>query len=509
VRPAVRLPTLGALRRVRVRPSTVFYLLVAFLATAPAWIVEHPPLEDLPFHVSTLRVIHSYRDPTFHFQDDFFLNLGGTQYGLYYIAGSLLAYFLGVAHASIAMMCLYLGGTVLALRSLLVAIGKDGRATLFVVPLLVNVMFLYGLLPFMCGMPLMFLALAITVRQIERPTRRRGAMLGVVAIALFFAHVVPYALFGIGFAALFPWTRPRKWLSTALPVVPSLGAVAWWVSSSSQGKESAGALRDALRHAPYLDAMAHLPQWSIDVFRDATDEAHFIALALVALLAVGLSQGDPGRAKPVARALVAIPLVCVVLYFSTGSMLGDVWLLSERFPVPGLMSLIPLMPMPRGARGWLVTGLALAVGVSSTVNVCKHFVRFEREEVGDFDGALAAMQPGKHVAGLIYDKGSTLVNDVPFLHFVSYYQAEKGGVVQFSNAGALYWPVRFKPGRFPPPGLRPRLRWEWTPEQVSLSELSPYYDYVLTRGKGFNPPPGTFRLAWSGSRWAVYARSGP
>jgi hypothetical protein len=504
----VRLPVLGrvAAPRVHVRPSTVFYVLVAALATAPAWIVRHPPLGDLPFHVATLRVIHSYGDPAYGFQQDFFLNLTHTQYALYYIVGSLLAYPLGVPYASVAMMCLYLGGTVLALRSLLGALGKDERLCLLVLPLLVNPMFLYGLLPFMCGMPLMFLALAIAMRHIEKPTRGRAVALAVVAVALFFAHVVPYALFGIGFAALFPWTRPNRWLAAALPVVPSLGAVGWWVSLSSQGKESAGALSDAFKHPPYVETMARLPQWSIDVFRDSTDEAHFIALVLVGLLAIGLSQGDVRRVKSAARALVFIPIVCIVLYFSTGSMLGDVWLLSERFPVPAMMSAIALLPMPRGARGWLVAGLALAVGVSSTVNVCKHFVRFELDEVGDFDAALDAMAPDKHVAGLIYDKGSGIVNDVPFLHFVSYYQAEKGGVVQFSNSGALYWPVRFKPGHYPPPGTRPRLRWEWMPEQVPIGELYPYYDYVLTRGAGFNPPAGTFHLAWRGNRWAVYAR---
>jgi hypothetical protein len=195
-----------------------------------------------------------------------------------------------------------------------------------------------------------------------------------------------------------------------------------------------------------------------------------------------------------------------VLYFATGSMLGDVWLFSERFPVPGMMSVVPLMRMPRGIRGLLVSVLALSLAVSSTANVCKHFVRFQLEEVGDFEDALDAMDPRKHVAALIYDKGSAIVNDVPFLQFGSYYQARKGGVIQFSNSGALYWPVRFKPGHYPPPGTRPRLRWEWTPELVSIQELYPYYDYVLARGPGFSPPPGTFHLVWRGQRWSVYAR---
>jgi hypothetical protein len=498
----------GAVRLTAVRPSTLFYVCVAVLASAPAWIVEHPPLEDLPFHMATLRAIHSYSDPAYGFGADFFLNLFHTQYALYYVVGSALAYVFGVTGATIALMSAYLGGTVLALRSLLAAIGKDERLTLFVLPLLVNVMFLYGLLPFVCGIPLMLVALAATVRYHERPSRAAGLKLAGIAVALFYAHVVPYALFGVGYAALFPWKRPARWVFAALPVVPSLLAVAGWVALSPQGQESAGALEAAFRHPPYVEAMARLPQWSIDVFRDATDEWYALALAVVVLLSIGLAQGDPDRAKPAARALVVIPIVCLVLYFSTGDMLGDVWLFSQRFPVPAMIAVIPLLRMPRGARGVFVSALALWVGASSIVNVCVHFIRFEREEVGDFDGAIEKMAPRSRVAALIYDKSSSIVNDVPFLHFGSYYQAQKGGVIQFSNSGALYWPVRFRPGHYPPPGARPRLRWEWMPEQVSIQELYPYYDYVLARGRGFSPPPGTFHLAWSGERWSVYARDG-
>jgi len=96
----------------------------------------------------------------------------------------------------------------------------------------------------------------------------------------------------------------------------------------------------------------------------------------------------------------------------------------------------------------------------------------------------------------------------PFLHFGSYYQVKKGGVVMFTYAGYLHWPFDFKPGKYPPPGGPARLRWEWTPESVRVQdELYPYYDYVLTRGSGFNPPPGTFHIQWSGDKWTVWARN--
>jgi len=113
------------------------------------------PLQDLPFHVATLRQIYSYNDTTFGFARDYVLNLGSTQYALYYVIGTIFAYAVGVIQATRLMMTLYLAGTVLSMRALLLALDKDERLSLLIVPLLVNVMFMFGLLPFMCGIPLL------------------------------------------------------------------------------------------------------------------------------------------------------------------------------------------------------------------------------------------------------------------------------------------------------------------------------------------------------------------
>jgi len=169
-----------------VRPRTalygVLYALVALLATAPAWIVEHPPLQDLPFHMATLRLIHDFHNPAFGFGDVYQLSLLRTEYLFYYVLGDALAYVLGVKIASVAMVCLYLGGMPLAMGALLRALGRDQRLCLFAVPLSVNVMFCFGLLPFVFGFPLMLLSLAAAVRHFEKPTRRSGIVLGVLTV---------------------------------------------------------------------------------------------------------------------------------------------------------------------------------------------------------------------------------------------------------------------------------------------------------------------------------------
>lgn len=496
----MRWPTLRA-----PRPSTVFYLLVAILASAPAWIVRHPPLEDLPFHLATLRVVHDYGNPDYGFQTDFELNIWHTTYVLYYLFGSALAYVLGVYKAHIAMMCLYLGGTPLAMRELLRALGKDERLSLFSVPLVVNAMFMMGLLPFVVGIPLMLLTMATAVRWFEKPTRDRGIWLGVLSVVLFFAHVFPFALFGLTFAVMFPWTRPREWLRFGAPVVPSLLCALWWFRSSATSR-TAGQSLSLGAPAPLDQKLTGVFGWSIDVFNDTSDEKWFVLLVVVAVISVALSQGDPDRSKPVSRPYAVVILASIAGYLLLGSYLGDIWLLGERFPIFVLLCSIPLLRFPRGWRGWAVLAGVLWVGVGSTVNVCRHFIKFELDEVGDIDDAIASMEPRKRVCGLIYDKGSNVVHYAPFLHFVSYYQAEKGGTTMFSYANYPHWPFHFRPGQYPPPGRSARLRWEWTPEQTPINEIYPYYDYVLARGNGFHPPPGTYHVTFHGDHWTVWSR---
>jgi len=494
--------------RWKLRPSTYAYLAIAFMATAPAWIVRYPPIQDLPFHLAAIRVIHDIGDAKYGF-DDFVLTLGRTQYVFYYLAGSLLSYLLGVVGANVVLVCGYLGGTVLAMRELLLAFDKDERLCLFTIPLVYNVMFMYGLLPFLLGIPIMLWALALAVRYVQHPTRDRGILLGALALALFYSHIFPYGIFGIGFAAFFPWRHPKKWLMAGLPTVPSLLAMTYWTLFTDAGKLTRGALTDS-KHDPVAPLNQAIPaayNWFLDIFRDNSDESSLVAAFIAAILCIGLAQGDGDRTRPIARAYVTVPLLCVFLYFTTSEGHGYIWLIAQRFPVMFAIAAVPLLRMPAGARGWAAAAGVLAVGIASTVNVCKHFIDFQREEVGDIDGALDAMEPKKRVAALIYDRGSQITNLQPFLHFGSYYQVKKGGVVMFTYAGYLHWPFDFKPGHYPPPGGPARLRWEWTPESVPVQgELYPYYDYVLTRGHGFHPPSGTFHVKWAGDKWTVWAR---
>lgn len=483
-----------------------FFWLVALLATAPAWIVKHPPLQDMPFHLATLRILHDHQNPIYGLSAFYETSLFHTQYLLYYLCGTLLAYPLGVFKANVVLMSFYLGGTPLALRSLLSSLKKDERLCLFVLPLLVSTMFRIGLLPYLVGTPLMLWALSASVRYFEAPSFKRGLAVGILAILVFYSHIIPFAIFGLAFALLFPWTKPSSWLKFGAPVVPALGLLGWWFKASEAGKTAGGGFRKLLETAPVGRKLPEMFSWLNDAFIDDTDEIALVALGLLALVALGLAAGDKERKSVIAKRFWLVPVACLALYFATGSELPPFWLFCERFPITAAMTAIPLLRFPVGASGAVLTATLLGVGGASIVNTCKHFIRFELDEVGAIDEAIEAIGPRKKVAGLIYDKGSRTVPMAPFLHYVSYYQVEKGGLVQFSYSGFPHWPVQYRPGAGPPNSDPLRLRWEWTPEQVSTRELYPFYDNVLTRGSGFRPPPGTFHLKWSRGTWAVWER---
>lgn len=488
----------------------LLYLLVALVASAPAWIVKYPPIQDLPYHVATIRVLHSFHDPAFAFDQHFQLQLGNTHYLLYYLAGSLLAYVIGVAYANVVLMSAYFAGTVLALRSLLRSMGRDPRACFLVIPLLSNVLFIYGLLPFVIGIPLMFWGLSVALRHFRQPRWQSGVLLGVIAIGCFYAHIIPFGLFGIAFAALFPWLRPSKWLQAGAPVIPSLGLLIWWSTATDAGRTTRGLLtQEHGSGVRKLDvALGDVPNWFMNVFRDDTDERWLIAFAVLLLVSVAAGLGQREKLLPGARRYALLPIACVLLYFATPVGHDFIWPLAQRFAILVALTAIPLIPFPQGWRGHAVTFLALVVAGGVTHNTAKHFLEFQLQEVGDFDEAKAVIPYGSKVCTLVHDKGSTVTHHQPFIHFGSWVQAEKGGVVMFTFAGYPHWPFDFQPGKYPPPGGPARRRWEWTPERVPNSEIFPYYDFVLVRGGGFRPVSGQYERAYDGDRWTVWKRVG-
>jgi len=113
------------------------------------------------------------------------VDLGHTQYLLFYVVGDLLACVLGVRTAGLVLLTAYLVGTIASLYALLDALGRDPRLALLGVPLLTNSLFLLGLVQFLLGIPLMLLGWSLAMRNLrEWSARRAGWLAGVALLAL-------------------------------------------------------------------------------------------------------------------------------------------------------------------------------------------------------------------------------------------------------------------------------------------------------------------------------------
>jgi len=492
----------------RPRGVVILIWIMALVGSAPAWIVRHPPLQDLPLHLAVLRVVHDYGDPQLALTQTFELGLTQTAYVLYYLAGTLLAYVFGVWGANAVLMSCYLAGTPLALRELLVALDKDERLALFAIPLVVNKMFTIGLLPFVLALPLMLLTMARVIEYVRNPTRKAAVWASVLVVLLFFCHVLPFAIFGVVYILVFPWLHPRRWLRAAIPGIPGLLCILWWANLTAAGSTTASHL-DAETARPLAVSFQRFLDLTTNVFHDGSDEYFVTLVAFIALIAWCLTLGEPETPRPIIKRYGLIVPACLFLYLSLGSRVGDVFLLSERFPVPMLLCAIPLLRLPHKLPGLIATAALVIAGCGSVANVCGHFLAFERNEVGGIDRAIGAMTPGKKVIGLIFNPSNQTTTNFPFLHYVSYYQAAKGGVAMFTFAHFPHWPFHFREGHFPPPGAAPRLNWEWEPDRVTFQEIHPYYDYVLVRGRPIELPASTHHLHYQDAHWAVWAKHTP
>jgi hypothetical protein len=299
-----------------------------------------------------------------------------------------------------------------------------------------------------------------------------------------------------------------------------------WFATSPAGKSVYAAVRPGAErrtagvrplYTGWSDALRQAPDWLTDVLTSDVDEKLLIAWMLLVVLTIGVAVGARlGDDRPtlgelergsLARRLGTLPALAALLYFVTPASYDWIWPINARFPLLALIFLIPVLPAPRGVSRLALLAGVVVVAAYSFREVTSAFRKFEKEEVGELDQAIAAIPPGQKVAGLIWQRNSRYVKFSPFIHAVAWYQAEKGGAVMFTFADFPQSPFKFKESNRPP---RVVPRWEWEPGRVDPQRDLGFYDYVLTRGDtGRLAQSGVFAQIFRGPRWAVWKRAQP
>lgn len=496
----------------------VLFGVLALWAALPLWLVERPPIEDLPQHLAAIRVLHDYSSPAFGFSRFFELHLLSTQYLAYYLAAHILAYPLGVMLANRVLLTLAIIGLPYAMRSLLRALGRDEGLALFVLPLTWNAHLILGFVNFIAAIPLALFGIALAVRQHMEPSRLRPLWIAIIAVLAFYTHIVPFAFLSLGVVLIALGTGKRGLRLVAALAPAALGALIWSrtapaghaVFAAARGHD-AGAVGPQATFMRWGDALRDAPSWLTDVLQDEIDEKLFVVWTVLLLACIGFGVGAPEprgatldealRARLARRLAVLAPLAAIA-YFVTPSGYDWIWPINARFPLLALIFLVPVLPEPRGLSRLAIYGGVIVVSAMSFRAIGDAFLRFERDEVGALDRALATIPTGQKVIGLVSDRGSRIVKFAPFLHAVAWYQVQKGGAVMFTFADFPQSPFKFKPSNRPP---RVPPRWEWNPGAVEPRDLG-WYDYVLARGD-----PGGLRLyranlepLYQDAHWSVW-----
>ena len=499
--------------RHRSLPSPTFLLCLACaaLVATPLWLHRWLPIQDLPQHLATLRVVHDVHAGTMPAAGIYVTHLGSTQYLLFYILGDLLAYVVDVRTAGLLITTSYMLGTVAALYALLRSLGRDPRLCLLVVPLLTNTQLIIGLLQFVIGIPLMFYGWSLAIETLRGGRRRHAIGLAVVAMLCFYSHVVVFGIFGIGLAVLAPWRLGlRRLVRYWLPLVPAGLAVVYWAFFTASGDFVRSAITSGTENKdlwPFWGSCRAMYQLAFDTYPDSADEKLFAMFVVTAVtLTVLARRHDLGRPVISTARWLLIPLVCAFLYFRSEGTNGFLGHIRDRFALLAVLTLLPAFRMPRGLLGHVGTAAMVVISAMTAETFQWHLSHFEHEDVGDFDAALEHLPRDRHVAGLIFQSESKYFGQNPFLHYASYYLLDRGGKVNFSFAGYPHWVYGYRPHRDPMGASPPAFLWEWEPWRIQPHEDLASYDYVLTRGPGFDPPDDTFARSWEGTNWIVWER---
>ncbi len=574
-------------------PFELAFGTITLSLAAPLLASRHVPLQDLPQHMAATAVL---RRLLFSGELDalYTLSLSRTQYLDVYALAVPLSAVVGVEGA----LKLVAAGVVVAipyaLRAVLRRTGRDPRLAALAWPLLWNPQMLLGFLNFLLGVPLALGALALLARREARRTRRAQAVLAALALATFYAHLIPYGMLGLGALLLLDVdalrdaqaplaARLRAFARDALRdlgfLLPSLVAAAVWMLRTPANDASVRAGGVGVSARPEWPAFASLPRelsgvlldlpgerderalllwgaatltalaagvggevtstrrasrapviaavivaalyllrhrafawvWGLDTPAEASWGEIGLHAACVAALGALVAGAAPRREEPgwspAAARLAWLPLLCGALYAVAPASYGWIWPIHTRFAVAAAL----ILPLTVGARaGGLAVRAAVLLSAVAALGLAddlgRRFARWEQNELGDLDEALAHARPRAKLLALLRPQQSVEVPNVPTLHAAAYYQVRGGDVATFSFADFPQSPFRFRDDGPRPPRLRPR--WEWEADLDAADPEHRYYDYVLCR-RGHEQPardPDRYERIFDGRDWVLFRR---
>lgn len=474
--------------------SISFWVCCALLAV-PLWSVEYLPMADLPQHAAQISIWTRWSDPELGYQQIYLRNWF-TPYLFGYLLTVALTPFMTVKAALTTVITAAVVGVPLATRFLIREVGGNKWWVFAVFPSVFGFAFDWGFFNFLVGIPLALVLMVLALRYARNPTRRFGVYLMAGFAGLFFVHILLfiYVALILGITILAKREDWKPGVLSLLPVIALLPLVLFWLLVTRD--------TEALTHRAMIWELPNLTPRLVRLFSEVAGDA----TSLWTLFAGALAFALPWflGARPSRQPTRWIPFATTLFVFLVvpHEFLGTAFLYS-RFAVFAIPTWLYAMEPTRDevvASVRLLLGPALAI--TCTFMTTLQFWSYEPEVVGLGD-VIDRMPANARVLSVPLHRNSAYIRTPVFLHTPVWYQAEKGGVVDFSFAINFPLLFRYRPEAEP---RIPRM-FVWNPGLLDWQEHGgPTYDYFLVRE--FSKEPSVF-LASIGAPVTFIGRSGP
>lgn len=520
----------------------VFYaslLVLSILVVAPIWQVRYLPLADIPDHAGQLRIILDYS----RYQDDYYINWF-TPYLVGYALSLFFSLFLSIPTALKVVLSISLLAVPAAGYCLIRQLGGNRYWVWLFFPIAYSYSFYWGFLSFIVATPVAISTLAFAVWYSDKePNVKRFTLAATLSAVLFFSHAMAWAM-AMSLVPLILWiNNPIKAaIRKFAPFIVVAPVIVVWLAGngSSSGSQSNIELGGYLEHfgGKIIGEFAYV--WQEFLNRSAESKhgerlqelfafaigkpaaLDFVAISIF-LLAWPRLIGAKLRWRPklwlpslaVIAAFMIVPywiFDTAYVYYRFAVFLFPAFLFVYQ-PAAAITSHSP--PEQRSSLTEQVkkVGIYLAgylVIVAVLLDVRADFAQFKQNDV-DFISVLNEMETDKNVLTLVFNQDSSFRFTPPYLHFATWYQAEKRGSVQLGfthDHAAPNVPVKYRHDVWPIPS-------PWNPSKFNWVRHQGWrYDYYLIRSD--RPMPNLFRsaqsrvvLAANHGKWYLYRNTIP
>jgi hypothetical protein len=413
--------------------------LIAVALVLPVWLVRYPPLLDYPDHLARNFILAHLQDSAFHFQDFYRADWGpypylGMDLGLIALQRVFAPEVSGKLLLSFCVLAVPLAGWFFLREA---NPGHDALGC-WVLLLAYSPFFLEGFINFQLGLASGLVTVALWLRYLKAPTRRRSLAVLVFATATYFMHLIAFALAGF---VIFIYTlaQRRRWREILLVVAlftPGVLLAVYTGGVSGYGGAELDFRSWVDKYREGLSALIHGYSPGLEMVT---------GLALVACIVLArLGNGQFRLQRPWLWVLLSL----LALYCALPREVGEAWEIDLR--VIPVLFLVLLATAQLGRRQRVLAVVALLLVAARIADVTRNFVGKQTELAG-MARAVQMLPRSARLLPLVHEQDEQDPLQRIYLHFWAYAIVERGALAPYLFDLKGQTPLRITTSAYIPP----------------------------------------------------------